>query len=330
VCFIDLAKGICIILVVMYHHDVFDNLPGIFELRMPLYFVLSGLFFKNYGSYFVFLEKKINRLFVPFVFFFAVGVAFALAFEDRVDIVEMCLSPFFVPRMYNSPIWFLICLLWVNLIFCMINLTIKRLPEQIIAVGVVGILGYFMSVNEIYLPLFLGSSFSAMPYFFMGYLLGKTPVLDESRTYRCSLPIGAILVIIVVLLSAYVGGSGIHFMENTYTGYFPLIYIVPFTMVVGVLLICKAIKWLPVVSYFGRYSIIVLGFHHMFMYYGYKFISVPFGFMPGPYARFWISMALCWLLIPLCRRFVPFFTAQSELIHFPGVARSIGIESTPH
>ena len=48
--FIDLAKGICITLVVLYH--VFGDLSGdvinmMTLFRMPLYFVLSGLFFKS-------------------------------------------------------------------------------------------------------------------------------------------------------------------------------------------------------------------------------------------------------------------------------------------
>ena len=54
--YIDLAKGICILLVVLDHvanegyfwsgnyplNEVFD------QMRMPLYFILSGLFFKDY------------------------------------------------------------------------------------------------------------------------------------------------------------------------------------------------------------------------------------------------------------------------------------------
>ena len=45
--FIDLAKGICILLVVLLHfNDRWFNLPNLTALRMPLYFTLSGLFFK--------------------------------------------------------------------------------------------------------------------------------------------------------------------------------------------------------------------------------------------------------------------------------------------
>lgn len=54
--FIDLAKGICIILVVIFHFDV--DIPLLRPMRMPLYFILSGLFFKDYGGFINFLTKK--------------------------------------------------------------------------------------------------------------------------------------------------------------------------------------------------------------------------------------------------------------------------------
>lgn len=48
--FIDLAKGVCIFLVVIGHCGVPINIPGFEIVRMPLYFILSGLFFKDYGG----------------------------------------------------------------------------------------------------------------------------------------------------------------------------------------------------------------------------------------------------------------------------------------
>lgn len=48
--FIDLAKGVCILLVVLGHIGIPISLPGMNSMRMPLYFILSGLFFKDYGG----------------------------------------------------------------------------------------------------------------------------------------------------------------------------------------------------------------------------------------------------------------------------------------
>ena len=46
--FIDLAKGVCILMVVMGHCGFPIDIPVWEIVRMPLYFILSGLFFKDY------------------------------------------------------------------------------------------------------------------------------------------------------------------------------------------------------------------------------------------------------------------------------------------
>lgn len=51
--FIDLAKGFCIMSVVMFHltYHIDIDIPystAICSFRMPFYFLLSGLFFKTY------------------------------------------------------------------------------------------------------------------------------------------------------------------------------------------------------------------------------------------------------------------------------------------
>lgn len=48
--FIDTAKGVCIILVVLGHSGIPIDFVGMNSMRMPLYFILSGLFFKDYGG----------------------------------------------------------------------------------------------------------------------------------------------------------------------------------------------------------------------------------------------------------------------------------------
>lgn len=60
--FIDLAKGICISLVVYQHVYMGDPNPKLMEFqdyfRMPLYFILSGLFFKTYEGFTSFTHKS--------------------------------------------------------------------------------------------------------------------------------------------------------------------------------------------------------------------------------------------------------------------------------
>lgn len=83
--YIDLAKGFCIILVVAYHVNKafhFKQFPLFWDtlsvFRMPLYFFLSGLFFKEYEGFFGFSLRKVNKLLIPF-FFFHIVTSFTLS-----------------------------------------------------------------------------------------------------------------------------------------------------------------------------------------------------------------------------------------------------------
>ena len=76
--FVDLAKGFCICLVVFSHCCSHYHLKTPIDLtcgafRMPLYFFLSGLFFKTYEGFDGFLKRKINKLVIPFLFFYLIG-----------------------------------------------------------------------------------------------------------------------------------------------------------------------------------------------------------------------------------------------------------------
>ena len=69
--YIDLAKGICILLVVWLHITDSVKFAGLGEtdivtkyclaFLMPLYFFLSGMFFKTDGHGWNFILKKINK-----------------------------------------------------------------------------------------------------------------------------------------------------------------------------------------------------------------------------------------------------------------------------
>lgn len=72
--FVDLTKGVCIILVVMAHvggaFEQLDTNSMLSCFRMPLYFFISGVFFKSYEGLLGFILRKINKLIIPFLFFY--------------------------------------------------------------------------------------------------------------------------------------------------------------------------------------------------------------------------------------------------------------------
>lgn len=66
--YIDYLKGLSIIWVVWYHtanHPEFVD----YSFRIPLFFFISGIFFRTYTIK-KFVKKKISTLVIPFILFY--------------------------------------------------------------------------------------------------------------------------------------------------------------------------------------------------------------------------------------------------------------------
>lgn len=322
--YIDLAKGICILLVVLDHisgsgYFLDGNYPlnDIFEqTRMPLYFILSGLFFKDYaGGIREFLLRKFNRILVPYLFFLGLYVALVKA--------VYLLTGYILGEIW-APLWFLLCLFWMNVIFATVYYAVRQVSSNElvseILLGVImlgtGIGGYYVGC----LPLCLGSAMTSMPFLWMGYLLNR-----KLQFFGLKIGNGWALLTSIVLFVAlhymYVGEN--LFYINSYGTPLPLIYLSGLLGTLAVLLLSRVIKRLPVISYIGRYSIIVLCTHMAIV----RCIIAAASALPtcGNDA-FWSSnlvqsfciLALtiacsvfcCWFL----SRYLPWFTAQKDLV----------------
>mgnify|MGYP003300043202 CR=1 FL=1 len=176
--FIDLAKGICIICIVLGHTGVHFQLIGISSYIMPAFFVLSGLFFKEYDNGMTFIIKKINSLLVPFLFFYftAYMVFYALTFCAPHLLITHAegITDLFCNRQYF--IWFLISLFWSNIYLYIINKCIKKDFLRITVIIVLGLCGWIMGQKGILAPMFMDVALTTLPFFAKaGY---RTPFLS--------------------------------------------------------------------------------------------------------------------------------------------------------
>ena len=84
--YIDIAKGIGILLVVMGHNDLMAIFPFIkkliFSFHMPLFFFLSGYFINTLTPFKVFFKKRFNGLLKPFFFTIFMIYFFSISFEN--------------------------------------------------------------------------------------------------------------------------------------------------------------------------------------------------------------------------------------------------------
>jgi fucose 4-O-acetylase-like acetyltransferase len=318
--FIDLAKGVCILLVVLTHSGAFSNyMPQELNLlRMPLYFILSGLFYKDYGGVIATIVKKMNKLLIPFIFFYVMSYAILgvgncisqTVGENTHHFTDIFYGLYF----FNNPIWFLLCLFNINIIFTLLRVVSTNEIFLALASIVCGAIGYVLSINNLDIYYFVDVALTAMPMFYFGHLLSRTKLLYPSRLDRWAILGGALMIALVVFVSRNIipGVCSILYYENLLGYNFLAIDVFSIIAVVGLLLILKPIKWLPVVSVIGRYSIVVLCIH---------FVIIRFMEVLAPTISheeiLLICIVLCWALIPLFVKFLPWFTAQKDLITLP-------------
>ena len=328
--FVDLAKGLCIMLVVWHHVastwglDTYPLKLPLSTFRMPLYFFLSGLFFKSYAGFFDFCLRKINKLLIPFTFFYIFTsciLAFVLAyFHLRPNPGASVWYAFIWQEQFpNFPIWFLLGLFWTNLIFYSLTLVAKTIPQKysnpcLICLSLItGSIGYTLGRQEINLPLFIDTAMTAIPYFCAGhYAFRYTALLRPNKLDKLNIPFAILGFGLVFLLSR----ATVSYVENKFQLPIWSMYLCGLSGALAILLLSKAIGKIPLVSYFGRYSIMILVTHGWVQWTIIKILwechihwsknaSLAFVFI--------VTMLLYLGIIPLMRKFMPHVTAQKDV-----------------
>ena len=312
--FIDLAKGVCITLVVLHHCHI--EIPYLVYVRMPLYFMLSGLFFKLYSGFFDFTKRKTNKILIPFIFWHVFSFAiyliiqhFAPGIRVNSEVKQFSLwDPWFSRLCFNNPLWFLLSLFWCNILYYIISIvTKKKVWQGVIVVGLVA-LSSLIKDQEL-LPLYFWKALNNLPYFFIGSLLKNTDILYEINgvTYyqkNKDWILGIACAVIFFVL------------ESIYGIPYNMQYIASTAGVLALLLLLKRIRYVPVISKFGRYSIIILCTSYL-VYSPLRVIIPRLTHITGfwsDFIAFLLTMTIEYFVIDFCKKYMPYVTAQKDII----------------
>lgn len=327
--YIDLSKGFCICLVVFNHikavldcNYILDSFFSSF--RIPLYFFLSGLFFKDYGNIKNFIIKKTNRLLIPFFFFYTCfsvllpNILYYFFGKEYESIVTgwPSLWAFIYPGYYaNFPVWFLWCLFLVNIMFWLLHALIERYclhkNSVLLAVCLVlGLMGYYLSQHDV---VEYGRNITTLvytPFFCIGYLLKKFNGLQRLQALfpNQALLYAVVMVSVTLLFTLVIPINSVI-----------IFYLCGLTGIFFILLLSRSIVRLPFFSYVGRYSIIVLVTHGMIMWVCSPFYSLLSRWTDNDDFVILImtvfTLSSYYLVIPVMCRFFPHVTAQKPLLN---------------
>lgn len=323
IAYVDLLKGICIFMVIFAHTNTL-GLVG-FEIseafRMPMFFFLSGVFFSTYDSHTTFFMKKFNNLLVPVAFWMI--VAYVISYLVSRYVVHTTPMPIWWGfgklrgLFLNESLWFLICLFVTNALFYGLRRFI-RMHYLLVAVLLMALTGHAMRHFHIQLPLWVDSACTAIPFFYLGFLMRRANFLNvpaSRHTKALHILVGLGLLCVAYAIYVVFDNPYIHLYSNGTNVSTPLAYLNALLLIFGLFFICKAVKWLPIISYFGRYSIVVVCINEIIVN-NFILILIPHytGYAPGPVGKILILAISCLIAIPLCRRFLPWFVAGKPFL----------------
>ena len=221
---------------------------------------------------------------------------------------NVLLEPFYQRYWEGStPLWVLLSLFWVNVIFYALRRWVKPLWALLAIVIGCSALGYWLCVHKLVLPLMLDTSLVAMPYFVLGWGLKSWGALEPSRYDRWG-----ILALVAVAFPVYWLSEFMNLHFQVMQPYWKL-YLLPLLAIVALFWACKPLPRLPVLCHYGRYSLIILGTHPLFFLPIRSLCMLRLGMEPGitlTLVVFIATIILEWPTIWLLKTYAPRFTAQ--------------------
>ena len=320
--YIDLTKGFCIILVILYHLQSFYSVQlctdaFLFSFFLSTFVFVSGFFFNNQKGFKYFIKSKTNSLLIPFFFFYITtsvlvpNIAhYVLGIHIQTVVGWPSLWAFIIPCEFpNIPLWFLWCLYITNFLFFLISYTRRILIIGFICI-LLGFVGFLFQWKGSQLPAFLNNVLMFMPFFFVGHLYKKKGMFRRIKKKKTTI----IITIVAGIITWFISIT----LKDTEKFYLTLLryYIAGIIGAFFILFLSRWIHQLSYVTYLGRYSIAILVTHDLLIL-AFSQISK---FFPLPhYAQVFLVLScvlLCYtFLIPLMRKYFAFFIAQKELIH---------------
>lgn len=311
--YIDLMKGICIILIILLHNQISfpcENLNHILKnMRIPLYFCISGLFFKEYNGFFDFVTRKFNKLMIPFVFFsyFPIILYYIGHKYELKTYILMVIEP------YNAPLWFLRCLFITYILYFFFRKFTKKL-SLVIQTFIIFFISFFTYIliqyyitlpQNIILTILQNiiTAVIALPFFHIASTIKDKKLLSKDIDGKHIIILFSIFLLIWILtFQRNIDYKTIHFGKN-----FIFLYTSALAGTGCVWCIAYVIKKMFYISYIGRYSLIALGTHYP--------IILLFNSMGihNKYITFLGILILMPGVIYVLKKYFPYMTAQKDL-----------------
>lgn len=261
--FIDIAKGIGIIAVVVGHSTQIDTLKIIlFWFHMPLFFFISGFLFKQRQGI---IKRKAKQLLIPYLSYFII-ISFIQDLFNPIGDVKAHIFNFLSGgenlTYYFGVFWFITCLYFTTVTF---NFIIK-VRFKVIIILIMYLLSYINSVffRNVNFIENINVVFFSIVFFYLGWLYQK----DKNNNYLNNSTVILSSVGIIFLIIVFMQTNQIEFiidMKSQQYNHLFLDIIVPICFIFIVFKLSKIIGTIPNLSTIlisiGRSSLTIMYLH---------------------------------------------------------------------
>lgn len=204
-----------------------------------------------------------NSLILPFlIYYLGSYTLFYLMNWIKPDLLgeNYCFSIIDVFRqrnLFNGPLWFLLSLAEVELLFFVLWKCVKSEILKFCILLSITICGFILSEFKIFLPLWLDTTMVASMFYYFGILISKSGFLtDVNRPFNLILS-GLFCYTFFLLFPVRIQMS-----TNQYSNV--CLTVVSGMAIVGLILFaCKLIRRLPLINWIGINSLVILCTHHL-------------------------------------------------------------------
>lgn len=309
--YLDIAKGIGILLVVIGHVYVFNKqivdrffVIWLYSFHMPLFFIISGMLiaYKNEKDILKFIIKRIKGILIPYAFFSVLSIiVFAIVNDFNKAVIIQSIKAT-VCGIGIDTLWFLPALFFGEVIFFVLKNLLKNKYVICVCSAVIYIIGNFMMKDYGIICLFLGRIFIAI-----GFIMVGNYTLDFVRKRNMPWYVLAILAILSVVFSKI---NGLVDLNNLVFNN-KILYLL--NSLLGTYLVLELSKLINVdeLIYWGKNTLIVMATHLNIIYLFNKFFKYHLGYITGMIV-FIVLLGIEKIIIYVANKYVPFLVGKKQ------------------
>lgn len=277
--YLDIAKGILIILVVIGHSKIDKTFPivrNIYWFHMPAFFIISGYLFKLHKNDFIpWIKRKVKNFFIPYTTYGLI-ILIVLYHKDLLVFTKQLVKYIYSGRAIDGVYWFIPCLFLTQIIFGLLIAKFKK-KYVIIALLIMYILAhieaaFYIPKDNNYLhwsyiydaPWNIDVCLMSIPYFAIGFYFKK--IIDAiDKKFKIYVFIMATLICIVLIGLSYYNIFNYSLdMKLSHYNHLVLDIIIPVLFTTWVIMFGKLISkviMLNRISFVGLYTLPIMYLH---------------------------------------------------------------------